>query len=82
MEIMQVKRRPQRQSVHFMKKPDILDTHTAVAASVYGKYKAETKDEQTTTVIASTASPFKFSRSVMDAIDPKYDTMEEFELDR
>ena len=58
----------------------ILDTHTAVAASVYGKYKAETKDEQTTTVIASTASPFKFSRSVMDAIDPKYDTMEEFEL--
>ena len=58
----------------------ILDTHTAVAASVYGKYKAETKDEQTTTVIASTASPFKFSRSVMDAINPKYDTMEEFEL--
>lgn len=58
----------------------ILDTHTAVASSVYGKYKAETKDDQTTTVIASTASPFKFSRSVMDAIDPKYDTMEEFEL--
>lgn len=58
----------------------ILDTHTAVAASVYGKYKAETKDEQTVTVIASTASPFKFSRSVMDAIDPKYDAMEEFEL--
>ena len=58
----------------------ILDTHTAVASSVYGKHKAETKDEQTTTVIASTASPFKFSRSVMDAINPKYDTMEEFEL--
>ena len=58
----------------------ILDTHTAVASSVYGKYKAETKDDQTTTVIASTASPFKFSRSVMDAIDPKYDAMEEFEL--
>ena len=58
----------------------ILDTHTAVASSVYGKYKAETKDDQTTTVIASTASPFKFSRSVMDAINPKYDTMEEFEL--
>lgn len=58
----------------------ILDTHTAVAASVYGKYKAETKDEQTATVIASTASPFKFSRSVMDAIDSKYDAMEEFEL--
>ena len=54
----------------------ILDTHTAVASSVYGKYKAETKDDQTTTVIASTASPFKFSRSVMDAIDPKYDAIE------
>ena len=58
----------------------VIDTHTAVAAGVYGKYKAETKDEQTATVIASTASPFKFSRSVMDAIDPKYDAMEEFEL--
>ena len=58
----------------------ILDTHTAVAASVYGKYKAETKDEQTVTVIASTASPFKFSRSVMDAIDIKYDAMGDFEL--
>lgn len=32
----------------------ILDTHTAVASSVYGKYKAETKDDHTTTVIAST----------------------------
>ena len=59
----------------------ILDTHTAVAASVYGKYKAETKDEQTATVIASTASPFKFSRSVMDAIDKeKYDSKTVFEL--
>ena len=58
----------------------ILDTHTAVASSVYGKYKAETKDDQTTTVIASTASPFKFSRSVMDAIDPAYDAEDDFEL--
>ena len=57
----------------------ILDTHTAVASSVYGKYKAETKDE-TKTVIASTASPFKFTRSVMDAIDEKYDSMTDFEL--
>ena len=45
----------------------VLDTHTAVASAVYGKYKAETKDENVT-VIASTASPFKFTRSVMDAI--------------
>lgn len=46
----------------------VIDTHTAVAASVYKKYVAETSDE-TKTVIASTASPFKFTRSVMDAID-------------
>ena len=52
----------------------ILDTHTAVASSVYGKYKAETKDE-TKTVIASTASPFKFTRSVMNAINPAYDKL-------
>ena len=51
----------------------VIDTHTAVAASVYKKYVAETSDE-TKTVIASTASPFKFTRSVMDAIDKaKYD---------
>jgi threonine synthase len=31
-------------------------------------------------VIASTASPFKFTRSVMNAIDKKYDSMGDFEL--
>ena len=58
----------------------IIDTHTAVAAGVYHKYLAETKDTDTKTVIASTASPFKFTRSVMNAIDPKYDAMGDFEL--
>ena len=58
----------------------IIDTHTAVAAGVYGKYKADTKDVDTKTVIASTASPFKFTRSVMKAIDSKYDLMGDFEL--
>ncbi len=57
----------------------VLDTHTAVAAAVYEKYKAETGDN-TKTVIASTASPFKFTRSVMNAIDSKYDAMGDFEL--
>ena len=57
----------------------VIDTHTAVAAAVYEKYQAETKD-QTKTVIASTASPFKFTRSVMNAIDAKYDSMTDFEL--
>lgn len=57
----------------------VIDTHTAVAANVYKKYKKETGDT-TKSVIASTASPFKFTRSVMDAIDEKYDTMGDFEL--
>ena len=58
----------------------IIDTHTAVAAGVYDKYKAETGDVDTKTIIASTASPFKFTRSVMNAIDSKYDTWSDFEL--
>ncbi len=57
----------------------VLDTHTAVAASTYKKYVAETGDDEVT-VIASTASPFKFTRSVMNAIDPKYDELGDFEL--
>ena len=57
----------------------VIDTHTAVASCVYNKYKQETNDA-TKTVIASTASPFKFTRSVMNAIDTKYDAMGDFEL--
>lgn len=57
----------------------IIDPHTAVAASVYNLYKEETGDK-TITVIASTASPYKFTRSVMTAIDAKYDSMGDFEL--
>lgn len=57
----------------------IVDTHTSIAATVYEKYKKETGDE-TKTVIASTASPYKFTRSVMDAIDSKYASMTDFEL--
>ncbi|MCI8635037.1 MAG: threonine synthase [Eubacterium sp.] len=59
----------------------VMDTHTAVAAAVYAKYRKETKDTDTKTVIASTASPFKFTRSVMDAIDKdKYRDMTDFGL--
>lgn len=56
----------------------VIDTHTAVAASVYDKYLNDTKDA-TKTVIASTASPFKFGRSVLNAIDGKYDALSDFE---
>lgn len=57
----------------------ILDTHTAVAAHCYEKYRNETQDA-TITVIASTASPYKFTRSVMEAIDKKYEGLDDFVL--
>ncbi len=57
----------------------VLDTHTAVAAAVYSKYKKETSD-QTKTVIAFTASPFKFAGSVMEAIEGKKETESDFDL--
>ena len=56
----------------------VIDTHTAVAGAVYDKYKKETGDAHVT-VIASTASPFKFARSVMTAIgkdDPNKSDLE------
>lgn len=60
----------------------VIDTHTAVAAAVYKKYRSETGDD-TPTVIVSTASPYKFARSVLGAIDKeKYDShtdMEQFD---
>ena len=45
----------------------LIDTHTAVAVSVYNDYKASTGDERPV-VIASTASPYKFANSVLEAI--------------
>lgn len=57
----------------------IIDTHTAVAAVVSRKYLRDTNDTNKL-VIASTASPFKFTRSVMNAINSKYDSMGDFEL--
>lgn len=45
----------------------VIDTHTAVAKSVYDDYAQKTGDK-TKTVIASTASPFKFNQSVLIAL--------------
>ena len=45
----------------------LLDTHTAVAVKVYEDYKKATGDE-TKTVIASTANPYKFSGAVYEAV--------------
>ncbi|MBQ1274077.1 MAG: threonine synthase [Cellulosilyticum sp.] len=57
----------------------LMDTHTAVAYAVYDQYIKETQDE-TPTVIVSTASPYKFTHSVMTAVDKKYDGISDFEL--
>ncbi|MDE5600798.1 MAG: threonine synthase, partial [Oscillospiraceae bacterium] len=50
----------------------IIDTHTAVAISVYNDYKKATGDE-TKTIIASTASPYKFTNDVLSSIGGKTD---------
>lgn len=46
------------------------DTHTAVAISVYDGYRKATGDD-TVSVIASTASPYKFSAAVLSALEKK-----------
>ena len=57
----------------------VMDPHTAVGSAVYQGFQ---KDSGSTlpVVIASTASPYKFARSVLTAIDPKYGDMDDFDL--
>ncbi len=57
----------------------LIDTHTAVASCVYNKYVKDTGDK-TVTVIASTASPYKFTRSVMNALGKNDDSLDDFKL--
>jgi len=45
----------------------LIDTHTAVAYDVYEQYKNDTGD-QTPTLIAATASAYKFADSAAEAI--------------
>ena len=63
----------------FEKSKYSIDPHTAVAYAVYKKYIKETGDK-TKTVIVSTASPFKFTKSVMESIDSRYKKFDDFEL--
>jgi threonine synthase len=51
----------------------LCDTHTAVAVNVYGQYARETGDNSTPAVIASTASPYKFADSVLEAVAGRLD---------
>ena len=53
------------------------DTHTAVAVKVYNDYKEATGDT-TKTVIASTASPYKFSAAVLEALEGKASDIDEY----
>ncbi len=62
----------------FESKKYLCDTHTAVAVSVYDDYVEKTGDK-TPAVIASTASPYKFSKSVLEAISSG--TLPESEFD-
>ncbi len=48
----------------------LADTHTAVALNVYEQYIKETGDNKAT-VIASTASPYKFANAVLSAVSYK-----------
>ena len=48
----------------------LADTHTGVAIKVYNDYVKNTGDK-TETVIVSTASPYKFSADVLEAVDSK-----------
>ena len=57
----------------------VLDPHTAVAGYVYREYKKETGDDKKT-IIASTASPYKFTPYVMQAIAPGQMSEDVFEL--
>ena len=45
----------------------VIDPHTAVGFNIYGRYHQRSGDESKT-VFASTASPFKFAPAVMDAL--------------
>ena len=57
----------------------IVDPHTAVGCAVYNSYQSETNDK-TKTVIVSTASPYKFTSSVMTAINDSSKGQDDFEL--
>jgi threonine synthase len=54
----------------------LIDPHTAVAYTAYEKYANQGEK----TVIVSTASPYKFAKTVMTALDAKYEKHDDFAL--
>jgi len=63
----------------FLKDKYVLDPHTAVASAVYKQYKDVSKDPSVT-VIVSTASPYKFTESVMEALANSLTKLPDFEM--
>lgn len=57
----------------------VMDPHTAVGYKVYEKY-TEAAGDETKTLIASTASPYKFTKSVMQALGKADDRADDFAL--
>ena len=57
----------------------VMDTHTAVAYVVKNKYINETKDNKPALVV-STASPFKFPRSICNALNIDVEGINDFEV--
>lgn len=57
----------------------VVDPHTGVAAAVYKGYQTS-GGEQAKTVVVSTASPYKFARSVLEAIKGEPQSQGEFEV--
>lgn len=65
---------------HFDKYKYLCDTHTAVAVNVYDEYVKRTGDD-IPTVIDSTASPYKFSKSVLTALlNNETPNLDEFDM--
>ncbi len=65
---------------HFEKYGYLCDTHTAVALNVYEQYVSATGDD-IVTVIDSTASAYKFSKSVLSAVTGDENAhLDEFEM--
>ncbi|MGL4773277.1 MAG: threonine synthase [Clostridium sp.] len=63
----------------FKEKGYLIDTHTAVGNVVWGKYKKSTGDDKKV-LIAATASPFKFPRSICNSLEINVDNVDDFKV--
>jgi threonine synthase len=64
----------------FLQKGYLVDTHTAVAAGVYQKYRST--GDKTKTIVVSTASPYKFPEDVLRSLGANTKEMSAFDMAR